>query len=163
QLSSNGKTLLHAVYLLQTDFKIATISGPPVLNGPTSVIATLGQLFVYQVIASNHPASYTATALPAGLSFNSALGVITGVPTSTGTTQVQLSATNADGGGFANVAIQVTRPSTIPPIAIISGTSAYFYAGSPFTFQVASQGATSKARIAATGLPAGVRIDPITG
>src|SRR5437764_4825936 len=155
RLSSNSSTTLRPVYLVQTDFKIATISGPPVLNGPTSVIATLGQLFVYQVIASNHPASYTATALPAGLSFNSALGVITGVPTSTGTTQVQLSATNADGVGFENVAIQVNRPSTIPPIAIISGTSAYYYAGVPFTFQVVSQGATANARLSATGLPAG--------
>ena len=161
--SSNGSTSLRPVYLVQTDFKIATISGPPVLNGPTSVIATLGQLFTYQVIASNHPASYTATPLPAGLTFNSSLGVITGVPTSTGITQVQLSATNADGAGFANLAIQVIRPSTIPPIAIISGTSAYYYAGVPFTFQVVSQGATANARLSATGLPPGLTVNAVTG
>src|SRR5438067_5545270 len=161
--SSNGSTSLRPVYLVQTDFKIATISGPPVLNGPTSVIATLGQLFTYQVIASNHPASYTATPLPAGLTFNSSLGVITGVPTSTGITQVQLSATNADGAGFANLAIQVIRPSTIPPIAIISGTSAYYYAGVPFTFQVVSQGATANAGLSATGLPPGLAVNAVAG
>jgi hypothetical protein len=152
-----------ATYALQTYFKIATISGPPVMSGPTSVIATVNQFFVYQVIASNHPASYGTSALPAGLSFNSTLGVISGIPTSTGTTQVQLSATNADGVGFANVAIQVARPSTIPPVAIISGTSAYFYAGQPFAFQVVTQGATAKARLSATGLPTGLSVDPVTG
>jgi hypothetical protein len=163
QLSSNGSTSLRPVYLVQTDFKIATISGPPVLNGPNSVIATLGQLFVYQVIASNHPASYGATALPAGLTFNSTLGTITGVPTSTGTTQIQLSATNADGVGFANLTIQTILPNTIPSLTIISGTSAYYYAGQPFTFQVVTHGATANARLSATGLPPGLSVNPVTG
>lgn len=152
-----------ATYSLEVDFKIATISGPPVMSGPAQVIATVGQLFTYQVIASNHPASYGASALPAGLTFNSTLGLITGVPTNTGTTQVQLSATNIDGVGSANVAIQAIRPSTIPPVVIISGTSAYYYAGQPFSFQVVTQGATFNARLSATGLPPGLSVNPVTG
>jgi len=162
QLGSNGSTTLRPVYLVQTDFKIATISGPPVLTGPASVIATLGQLFVYQVIASNHPASYGVSALPAGLSFNSSLGVISGVATSQGTTQVQLSATNSGGTGLSSVTIQVVRPP-VPPLVFVSGTSAFAYAGVPFTFQVVTQGASSAARLSTTGLPPGLTVDPVTG
>lgn len=159
-LATNGSTVLRPVYLIQTDFKIATISGPPVLSSPVSIQANIGQLFVYQVVASNHPVSYGTSPLPPGLTFNSTLGVITGVPASTGTTQVLLSATNGNGTGFASVSIEVARP--FGP-AIVSTTSALGYTGQPFKFQVVSEGATPAARLSATGLPPGLSVDPVTG
>ena len=46
---------------------------------------------------------------------------------------------------------------------IISVTSATGRTGSPFTFQVATVGGTSAARLSATGLPPGLTVDPVTG
>ena len=152
-----------ATYARQTDFTIATIGGVPTITGPSEVLATVGQFFVYQVIASNHPFSYSSTALPPGLNFNSTLGVIHGIPTSPGTTSVQLTAQNIDG-----VSAPVTLMPTIQaaPTAgpiITSSTSALGYTGRPFKFQVVAKPATPAARITATGLPPGLVLNPITG
>jgi hypothetical protein len=152
-----------ATYARQTDFKIATIGAVPTITGPTDLLATVGQFFVYQVIASNHPFSYSSTALPPGLNFNSTLGVIHGVPTSPGTSAVQLTARNIDG-----VSAPVTLTPTIQaaPTAgpiITSSTSALGYTGRPFEFQVVARPATPAARITATGLPPGLVLDAITG
>jgi len=152
-----------ATYALRTDFTIATIGGVPTLSGPSSPLGTVGQFFVYQVIATNHPFSYSSTALPAGLSFNSTLGIIHGIPTNPGTTTVQLTAQNIDG---------VSAPKTLTPTIqaapasgpiITSSTSALGYADRPFKFQVVAKPATPAARITATGLPAGLNLDPVTG
>jgi len=62
-------------------------SAPPVITSPSTATATESQLFVYQVTATGTPTSYTATPLPAGLSFDSDTGILGGNPTNPGTTQ----------------------------------------------------------------------------
>ena len=151
-----------ATFSLEVDFKIATISGIPVITSPATINATVGQAFFYQIIATNHPFSYTANPLPAGLAFDSTLGVISGIPTASGSFQVNLSASNIDGVGFAGVNNGVQVAPGAGPI-ITSSTSALAYAGKPFSFQVITKGATSAARISATGLPAGLTIDSVNG
>jgi len=153
-----------ASYSARTDFKIATIgAAAPTVTGPSAPSGTVGQLFVYQIIASDHPVSYGVTALPPGLTLNKALGIISGVPTAAGTTPATLSATNINGTGTkTNFAITI-RPAPNAGPVIISGTSASGYTNRPFNFQVATKGATSAARITATGLPAVLNLDPVTG
>ena len=152
-----------ATYAVQLDFKIATIGAVPTVTGPSTPLGTVGQMFVYQVIATNHPFSYSASALPAGLTMNSTLGIISGIPTTQGTTPATLSAQNIDGVGTkTNFAITV-QPFPKPGPVIVSSTSAQGFAGQPFKFQVVTQGATSAARISATGLPAGLTLDSVTG
>src|SRR5882724_469631 len=75
------------------------IFGATVITSPATARATAGQLFVYQVTATGTPASYTATPLPPGLSFDSVSGVLGGTPTNPGTTQIQLTASNSFGTG----------------------------------------------------------------
>lgn len=151
-----------ATYSLEVNFKIATISGIPVIISPSSLTTTVGQPFFYQIVATNHPFSYTASPLPPGLILDSTLGIISGTPTSSGTTSISLSAQNIDGVGFAGVAPTIQSTPGAGPI-ITSSTSAFAFAGKPFAFQVTTRGATSAARISAAGLPAGLTIDPVNG
>ncbi len=150
-----------ATYATATSFKIATISGIPTITSPVSIKATVGQPFFYQIIATNHPFNYTASPLPAGLSLDTTLGIISGTPTGTpGTVQVSLSASNINGVGSGGVTSGIQGA---PGLVITSSTSALAYAGQPFNFQVVTKGASSAARISAIGLPAGLSIDPVSG
>jgi hypothetical protein len=150
-----------ATYATATSFKIATISGVPVITSPTSIKATVGQPFFYQITATNHPFNYNTSTLPAGLTLDDTLGIISGTPTgSPGTVQVSLSAGNIDGVGSGGVTSAVQGG---PGPVITSSTTAFAYTGQPFNFQVVTKGASSAARITAAGLPAGLSIDPVSG
>ena len=61
--------------------------------------AQVGQVFTYQVSTLNSPArsSWNATGLPAGLTFSSTTGAITGTPTQSGVFECPLEAVFADG------------------------------------------------------------------
>jgi len=81
----------------------------PVITSGTNVTATEGQLFTYQITASNNPTGYAATGLPA--SFNiSATGLISGTWTASGTNSVTVTATNAGGAGSTLLTVEVQTP-----------------------------------------------------
>ena len=149
-------------YQVATDFKIATISGIPALSGPTAPRATVGQPFYYQIIATNHPTGYGASPLPPGLTIDNTLGIISGTPTAPSSSPVQLSATNINGTGNMTITPTIQDAPVSGPL-IVSSTTALAYAGQPFKFQVVTNRATAAARISATGLPAGLTIDPVKG
>ncbi len=91
-----------------------TVNPPaPVISSATSASGTQGQAFSYQIVASNSPTSYNATGLPAGLSVNTANGLISGTPSTAGTFAVALNATNAGGTGTAALALTVTAPAPV--------------------------------------------------
>jgi len=135
---------------------------PPIITSPLTVTATVGQLFIYQVTATGLPNSYGASPIPANLSFNSTLGIIGGVPTTPGTTQVQLTATNSMGTGSATVTITVQPEPSSGPV-IISGTSITARTGQPFSFRVLTKNASAAARLEASNLPPGLDADPVSG
>ena len=89
----------------------------PNLNANNPATGTVGVPFSYQIQATNPPIlSYGASPLPAGLSVNTATGLISGTPTTAGATSVTLSATNAD--GTTNKAVTFTinpAPTPTPP------------------------------------------------
>ena len=95
--------------------------GSPVISSASSASGTQGQAFSYQIVASHSPASYSATGLPAGLSVNTANGLISGTPTAAGTFAVTLSATNAIGTGTAPLTLTVA-PAIIK-IILLAGQS----------------------------------------
>ena len=84
----------------------------PVITSPGSVSGTFGTSFNYGITASNSPTSYGASNLPPGLSVDTNGGVISGVPTSTGTWQSMVSATNSGGTGTETVTITI-NPQTV--------------------------------------------------
>jgi hypothetical protein len=69
----------------------------PVITSPLTAAGTVGTAFSYQISASGAPTSFGASGLPAGLSNNSATGLISGTPSIAGTNNVTISATNASG------------------------------------------------------------------
>ncbi len=69
----------------------------PVITSAANATGTAGSPFSYQITATNNPTSFNATGLPPGLRVNTTSGLISGTPTTAGTSKIALSATNANG------------------------------------------------------------------
>ena len=72
-------------------FSAITSAAPPA--------ASIGSPFGYALSATNSPISYSLTGLPAGLSFNSTTGAVSGTPSAAGTYTLTATATNSLGVG----------------------------------------------------------------
>jgi hypothetical protein len=75
----------------------------PVINTFTSLqLLTVGKLMVPLAFsASESPTSWAATSVPAGLSFNTTTGVLTGTPTTAALSTLSVTATNGTGTSVA--------------------------------------------------------------
>ncbi len=133
---------------------------PIITNNPLTAAGTVGTPFSFTITASGTPTSYTAAPLPAGLSITAATGVITGTPTTVGTTSVLLGATNATGTGNATLTITVAAAG-VAPIITNSPLTAAGTVGTPFSFTITASG--SPTSYTATPLPAGLSIVAATG
>ena len=80
----------------------------PVISSSLAQSGTVGTVFSYQITASGIPTSYGATVLPGGLILNTGNGAITGTPTTAGTFNVSISATNSSETGTATLVITVS-------------------------------------------------------
>ena len=130
----------------------------PVITSPTTATDTVGGAFTYQITATNNPTSFDATGLPSGLTINTATGLISGAPVSTGAFNVILSASNGGGTGTATLTLTVTAPAR--PV-ITSATTATDQVNAAFTYQItATNNPTS---FGATGLPSGLTLDTTAG
>jgi len=131
-----------------------------VINGPTitsylSPTTDVGQAFSYQITASQSASSYQADNLPPGLSFNPTNGLITGTPTVAGTFDITLSAQTNYGAAVATLHLVISPPR------IVSASPGAIDIGGNFTYQIGATGQPTS--FGATGLPAGLHLDPATG
>lgn len=134
----------------------------PVITSALSASTQAGSVFAYQITASNGPTSFDATNLPDGLKVDATSGIVSGTPTAVGTFNFTVSATNPSGVGMANVVLVVTAAPVVPvQPQITSAASASVVAGQPFTYLITASG--NPTAFAATGLPAGLTLDPATG
>ena len=85
------------------------VNNTPVITSATSASVTAGSSFNYTITATNTPTSFNATGLPAGLSVNTASGVISGTPATPGVYTIALSATNASGTGIGSLTLTVNN------------------------------------------------------
>jgi hypothetical protein len=91
-----------------------TVRVVPVVSSDTAT-ALEGSYFSDTVSATESPTSYGATGLPAGISIDTATGVISGTPTgiTSGTASVTISATNIAGTGTNTLSIIYTAKPTV--------------------------------------------------
>ena len=134
---------------------------PPVIISPLTVTGTVGLPFIYQFEASG-ATSLAAINLASGLTFNTSLRAITGTPTTAGTFPMGLSASNTGGTTTATLTLTVQPAPASGPV-LINGTSATLRVGQRFSFHVITTHGTTGARVSASGLPAGLTIDAVTG
>ena len=90
----------------------ASAAPAPVINSALTRTASVGTaISSYTITATNSPTSYNATSLPAGLSVNTSTGVISGTPTTAGTVNTSISATNAGGTASATLVFTINAAS----------------------------------------------------
>jgi hypothetical protein len=82
----------------------------PSITSASSASGTVGASFSYQITASNSPTSFNATNRPAWLSVNTTSGLLSGVPASSGTFNITLSAANSAGTGTAVLSLAIAIP-----------------------------------------------------
>ena len=130
---------------------------PPVITSSATAGGTVASSFSYQITATNSPTSFGATGLPAGLTVNTGSGLISGTPTGPGISHVTVSATNSAGTGSGPLTLTVTA---VPPV-ITSSATASGTVGSGFSYQITATNTPTS--FGATGLPAGVTVNTVSG
>ena len=136
---------------------ITVQSVPPVITSTLNASGTSGAAFSYQITATNNPTSFSATGLPAGLSVNTTSGLIGGTPTTAGTSNVTISATNSGGTGSATLILNIALG--VPTITSPLNSSATV--SSSFSYSIAATGSPTSYN--AVGLPAGLSVNTSTG
>ena len=117
---------------------LAVLPSSPVITSAATATATVGQSFSYTITANNNPTGFGATGLPAGLSVNGMTGLISGTPTTAGTFNATLSATNAGGTGTASLPLTVNLPP--PPSITAQPQGQTLNVGASVTFSVTATG-----------------------
>jgi uncharacterized delta-60 repeat protein len=138
----------------------ATITVKPVaptISGPSVATAIAGRTFAVGITINATTASFSSTTLPAGLTLDAATGVISGVPTQTGTYPITITATNATSSDSRTLTITVNPP---PPI-ITSAAAAGGRVGAAFTYTITATNTPTSFN--ASALPAGLSVDTTTG
>ncbi len=129
----------------------------PAINGGLSDGGLVGEDFEYQIGATNNPTSYSASSLPPGLSVNGNSGLISGTPTTAGTYDVTIGATNSAGTGTATL----TLVFGYKPV-ITSALDVTAYVGKAFYYQITASGQAISYTVSNGGPPDGLSYDPST-
>ncbi|WP_231463608.1 putative Ig domain-containing protein [Pedobacter sp. Leaf132] len=143
---------------------VVKIINPLVLPAATLANGVTGRAYTPQVIPSATggvgPYSYSATSVPAGLTFNPVTREILGTPTVSGTFTVPITVTDADGRTITtNYTITVTDPLLLPPSTLASGTVGASY---PAQLIPSATGGVGAYTYVATGLPPGLTFNAST-
>ena len=135
--------------------EITQPTSPPVITSILTDNTTVNLTYNYTLTATGTgPITYSASNLPDGLTFSATTHKITGAPTSAGTYNISLSASNAGGTTNETLVLTVGTPPTITSLLTASGTAGVQFNTYTFT-------ATGSADItySAASVPAGLGFD----
>ena len=139
------------------------------VTNPGSQTGTVGTAVSLQIhatdSASGQTLTYSATGLPAGLSINSSSGLISGTPTTAGTSSVTVTAkdtTNASGSASFTWTINPAGGNTV---TVTNPGNQTGTVGTAVSLQIHATDSASGQTLtySATGLPAGLSINSSTG
>jgi Putative Ig domain len=160
-----GTAIIHASGLNIPDVTTTvTVTGPLGITTPSLPNGVVGLAYSGPVAASGGvlPYVWTATGLPAGLSIDSASGTITGTPTAAGPATINVTVTDATSG--THLTASKSFPVTISPgITITTASLPNGFVGAAYSAPNSATGGTTPYVWTATGLPAGLSIDPASG
>jgi Putative Ig domain/PKD domain len=153
----------HASTSKQFQFTIATVLAITTTSLPNGTVGTSYSSGALSATGGNSPYAWTATGLPAGLSIDPTNGTITGTPTTAGAATVNVTVTDATSPTHASASKQF--PVTIAAaLAISTASLPNGVVGAAYnTGALSAAGGTPSYTWAATGLPAGLSMDPATG
>ena len=129
---------------------------------------TVGIPYSSAFVASGGTAPYsyaiTAGALPGGLTLNPATGAVTGTPTTAGTFNFTVTATDSTGGQAATTSSNCSVVIAPPTLAVVCITSTGTV-GTPYNSSFVATGGTAPYNYAITAgaLPGGLTLNPATG
>jgi hypothetical protein len=134
-----------------------SIGDPPLLIKTSSLRkGIVGQAYTETLTASGGGnQTWSATGLPGGLSISGS--TITGTPTAAGDFTVTVTVNNGTSSKSTSYLLKVIEPLKIAT----SGGAAEV--GRPFSAKVAATGGSGTHTLAASGVPAGLTFDPISG
>lgn len=133
----------------------------PTITSSLQIGGLVNQAITPYVITATgtEPITYSATGLPAGLTYNSTTHTISGTPTVAGTFEVELTATNFVGSDNETLVIVITQPTAAP--VITSVLTAEATVDQSFNYTLTASG-TGPITYNATNLPDGLSFDQET-
>ena len=137
---------------------------PPNSLNITSAATTAGMAgypLSFQVVASG-ATGFSATGLPAGLSINSTTGLITGSPTTAGTSTATINVSNSTLSGSGSLEFVIAAAPEVAPV-ISSAATASGFVGQTLTYQIVADSTPRSYAISAGTLPAGLTLNASTG
>ena len=99
-----------------------TITSSPVITSGTPTDSTVGSPYSFTVTATGSPTptfAVTSGTLPAGLALNGSTGVISGTPTTPGSSTVTITASNGQSPTDSAVYTFVTAPAVVPAAPVV--------------------------------------------
>ncbi len=137
------------------------------VTNPGNQTSTVGSAVSLQIHASDSGGAtltYSASGLPAGLSINSSSGLISGTPTTAGTSSVTVTATDSTGASGSASFSWTVNSQTGNTVTVTNPGNQTSTVGSAVSLQIhASDSGGATLTYSASGLPAGLSINSSSG
>jgi Putative Ig domain len=147
----------------QWEFQITVVPGLQIQQRQSALVpAQANTPYSLQLTATGGSSltwSVSSGALPAGLNLNTSTGLISGTPTQTGESHFQIKVTDPNGRSD----VQTYTLLVVQPLKIAETPATAAEVGIALSLTLSATGGQAPYTWSATGLPAGVTIDPATG